>query len=431
MPTIPTGEMERELRKLYLRWISGLSYDSSDLSGKIDSFQAQSEELMAAMGGRTAALGSLGDFPVAQRLELSPYAGKIYDDMQQAVIQAGIIAGLNSTDVARQMFRNGMDKSFNRLNRLARTETTNAYWKNSFDSIAHLPALVMVWGSEDGPRTCAWCRERDGMVMSSTGVRDHPNGRCTPIPTLRSMVEYRGSVDGSGRIYQDPDWNKPKLNQPMPIQDAQADLTGDKPAPVPPTDPRTIKSMKDMDDFGKGMIDPTGVGPASKDWVEGYIQGTAYQTNAVLRGQSTYLNKPIDARTKAYVKKNTKTADGLFDKSLVPEDVKVVRAVRMDAFGGEDKLRNLAGTVYQDKGYMSTSLADKVSSSIYSVADSVDMEIVVPKGTRALYMAGNSYLRSERELLLDRGTRLAIQSATYDERKKTWKVIATVIPGPR
>lgn len=212
MPTIPTGQMERELRALYLRWLKGVSMDSKNLTEKINRFEAQSKELIEKMGGDTARLGALAGFPAPKRLDLSPHVGTIYQDMHQAAIQAGIMIGLNSTDVARQMFNTGMDKSFHRLNRLARTETVSAYWKNAWDSVADLPALVMVWGSEDGPRTCAWCRERDGMVMESSALRDHPNGRCTPIPMLRSMVEYKGSVRADGTIYMDPAWSKKKTN---------------------------------------------------------------------------------------------------------------------------------------------------------------------------------------------------------------------------
>lgn len=207
MPTIPTGKMELELRRLYVRWLSRLG-DETNMDKAVDQFEKQSIDLIEKMGGRTAMLGALADFPAPRRLDLSPHIGTIYSDMKQAAIQAGIQAGLNASDVARHMFRAGMDKSYNRLNRLARTETVSAYWKNAWDSIADLPEIVMVWGSEDGPRTCAWCRERDGMVMESGQLRDHPNGRCTPIPTLRSMVKYKGSVDAGGRIYQDPAWTK-------------------------------------------------------------------------------------------------------------------------------------------------------------------------------------------------------------------------------
>lgn len=219
MPTIPTGQMERELRKLYLRFISGLTMDSKNLDQRLRDFEASQLDVMERMGGRTAAMGALAGFPVPKRLDLSPWQGTVYNDMQTTAIQAGIIAGANSRDAARQMFRAGMDKSYRRLERLARTETTNAYWKNSFDSIKDLPALVMVWGSEDGPRTCAWCRERDGLVMDSANLRDHPNGRCTPIPKLRSQVDYRGSISPDGSIYQDPAWGKSKMTVLAPDLD--------------------------------------------------------------------------------------------------------------------------------------------------------------------------------------------------------------------
>ena len=209
MPTIPTGRMEQELRKLYLRFIYGLSYDSSDLQAKIAAFERRALRIIEVMGGQTASVGALAGFPVPKALDLSPYAGKIYNDMTQAAIKASIATGLNSVDAARQIFRAGMDMSFRSVKRLARTETTNAYWKYAFASVAELPALVMLWGSEDGPRTCAWCKERDGLLMDSSNLRDHPNGRCTPIPTLRSLVEYKGSISADGQIYWDEGWRTP------------------------------------------------------------------------------------------------------------------------------------------------------------------------------------------------------------------------------
>lgn len=235
MPTIPTGQMERELRAIYLRWIAEVSYDSKNLTDKLSAFEKTSQDLIERLGGQVASLGALADFPVPKRLDLSPHVGTIYSDMQQAAIQAGIMAGLNSTDVARQMFNAGMDKSFNRLNRLARTETVSAYWKNAWDSISDLPLLVMVWGSEDGPRTCEWCRERDGLVMDSPDLRDHPNGRCTPIPTLRSQVKYRGSVSRDGSIYYDADWDK-----------ANTQSTTTKNDVVDITDPTAIRQVDSM-----------------------------------------------------------------------------------------------------------------------------------------------------------------------------------------
>ncbi|QWS69671.1 MuF-like minor capsid protein [Microbacterium phage WilliamStrong] len=241
MGTVPTGEMERELRKLYLRWVSGLTIDSSDLPGKITTFQAQSEALIARLGGRTAALGALGDFPAPRLLELSPHAGTVYNQMQQAVIQAGIMAGISSKEAAQAIFRAGMDKSYRRLERLARTETTSAYWKNSWDSIADLPALVMVWSSERGPRTCQWCDARDGLVVDDPNIRDHPNGRCTLIPTLRSQVKYKGTLQPDGSVTMDPRWSDQKVKGAKaqesagPTTEAQRDPLSGKGNPAAPS----------------------------------------------------------------------------------------------------------------------------------------------------------------------------------------------------
>lgn len=207
MPTIPTGKMERELRRLYMQWVQQLPNHEQDLHNYVAKFQDKSMDLIEKMGGNVARLGALAGFPAPRRLDLSPHIGTIYSDMELAAIQAQIGLGLNPRDTARALTRAGVDKSYRRLERLARTETVSAYWKNAWDSSEGL-GLVMVWGAERGPRTCQWCLERDGLVMDSPDLRDHPNGRCTPLPTHPSQVDYRGSVRADGQIYQDPAWTK-------------------------------------------------------------------------------------------------------------------------------------------------------------------------------------------------------------------------------
>jgi hypothetical protein len=208
MPTIPTGKLEAKLRALYLQWLAGVPAHQDNLQQYIDEFQRKSQMLIVREGGRVAMMGAVADFPVPKLLELSPTAGVVYSEMRQAAIQAGIMAGLNSKDVARQMLNAGFDKSYRRLERLARTETTNAYWKNAFASTADLPLIVMVWGSESSKKTCDYCQSRDGLVIEDSNIRDHPNGRCTPIPTLRTRVNYKGTLQPDGSVYMDPAWSK-------------------------------------------------------------------------------------------------------------------------------------------------------------------------------------------------------------------------------
>lgn len=211
MGTVPTDKLERELRKLYLVWLAGLPRHTDDTAAYIDQFKRDSTLLIARLGGQAASLGALGDFPTPKLLELSPKAGVVYDQMQQAAIQSGIAAGLQATDIARQMLNAGLDKSFRKLNRLARTETVSAYWKNQWDSVADLPAIVMVWGSEESKRTCDYCLSRDGLVVEDPNIRDHPNGRCTLIPTLRSAVKYKGTLQPDGSVDMDPRWAQQKI----------------------------------------------------------------------------------------------------------------------------------------------------------------------------------------------------------------------------
>lgn len=211
MPTVPTHRMEQELRALYLRWLSGLDFNDPDFDEQVRLFDKRSRGVISIWGGQAASLGALAGFPVPKTLELSPRAGTIYNAMRQAAISASIAAGLNSREAARAMFRAGMDQSYRKLERLARTETVSAYWKNSWDSVADLPAIVMVWGSEESKKTCDYCLSRDGLVVEDPNIRDHPNGRCTLIPTLRSQVKYKGTLQPDGSVTQDPRWTeKPK-----------------------------------------------------------------------------------------------------------------------------------------------------------------------------------------------------------------------------
>lgn len=207
MGTVPTGQMERELRKAYLQWLAGVGRHQDDLQSYVSQFEATSRSIITRFGGHAASLGALADFPVPKLLELSPVANVVYDQMKQSAIQAGIQAGLQATDVARQMLHAGLDKSFNRLNRLARTETVSAYWQNQWKSTEDLPMIVMVWGSEESKRTCDYCRSRDGLVVEDSSIRDHPQGRCTLIPTLRSQVKYKGTLEPDGSVTMDPRWD--------------------------------------------------------------------------------------------------------------------------------------------------------------------------------------------------------------------------------
>jgi hypothetical protein len=232
MATVPTNRLERELRALYLRWLAGIE-GQQDIAAYVQEFSVASEQLIADLGGQVAARGSFWgatDFPVPKTLNLSPVVNVVYNEMIQGAIQASIAAGLNPTSAARAMFRAGLDKSFNKLNRLARTETVSAYWKNQWDSTEGLPDIIMLWGSEESKRTCDYCLARDGLVVEDQRIRDHPNGRCTLVPTHRDGFRYKGTLQADGSVTMDPKWGRPRAKAPVQPDKPRAAAPGALPA---------------------------------------------------------------------------------------------------------------------------------------------------------------------------------------------------------
>lgn len=204
MGQVPTDKLERELRKLYLQWLAGFP-SHPNTEAYLAEFEAASRALIARLGGQAASLGAIAGFPVPKTLELSPVADLVYNQMNQAAISAGITAGLNATDVARQIINSGLDQGFNRLNRLARTETVRAYWGNQWNSVEGLD-LVLVWSAEDN--ACEECLAVDGMIVDDPDIQDHPNGRCTLVPKRPERVPADTPV-------VQPDWqNRAKDEDP-------------------------------------------------------------------------------------------------------------------------------------------------------------------------------------------------------------------------
>lgn len=189
MGTVPTAAMERELRALYLRWVGGIG-SADDLDDYMEEFRRKSLKIINKYGSTAARAGAAAGFPVPKELDLSPVVEGAFNEMKEVAMRAGIASGLNAREIAKAMFDAGMDQTYYKLERLARTEVVSAYWQNQWDSVDGL-GLVMVWGSEESPRTCPWCLAKDGLVVTDRTIRDHPNGRCTLVPTLPEEVNLR------------------------------------------------------------------------------------------------------------------------------------------------------------------------------------------------------------------------------------------------
>jgi hypothetical protein len=429
MPTIPTGDLEKELRKLYLRWLAGVPRHQADMPSYIKEFEVSSRLLIARMGGQVASLGALADFPVPKVLELSPVAGVVYNDMQQAAIKAGIATGLNATDTARQILNAGLGQSFNKLNRLARTETVSAYWKNSWDSIADLPLIVMIWGSEDSKRTCEYCRSRDGLVIEDGSIRDHPNGRCTPVPTLRSRVKYKGTLQPDGSVTMDPRWADQKVkgakamdsagpstaeqrnplsgksNPAAPSKALPAQKNNPVPASVAPIDNDRLNAAASRaraaefqnEAFGRGQYDTMFYEGASRKAVDKYVldDDWALRQNAAFRAGK----KPGGV--------TVKNLDSAIAENSLVEDIELWRGM---ALTEKQVAAFTVGSDVSMVGWTSTTTSRKIAD-FYAKERAMDIGSGVSDySLRMIPKAGTKAASAGAEIIVERGTTWRILS---------------------
>ena len=397
MATVPTGRLERELRKLYMTFVQNLPDDPIDVDEKLKRYIADSTTLISRMGGDISRMGVSAGFPAPKLLDLDLWPARIYKDVEQVVVRAGIATGLNAKDIARAMYRQGVDSARWRLNRLARTEVVGAYWKNQRAEAADL-GLVLLWSAEKGKKTCEWCLERDGLVAED-GCRDHPNGRCTLVAVLPSMVDYKGSVRADGTIYHNKDWDKEFLSphiDNMSLSDKSA------------LDEYQHGKYNEINDsLRRGLIDPNHE-ETIRILDKLSHRGTTTESHNVLRIQGhESLFKDLDVTLR----------DGALEsqfpglpKNVVEQMLSVINDSKFHTNPVDWDLDAVIGKTFTSKAYTSTTLGDTVPGSF---TGNVEMRIVVPRGTPAIKMTNDF----EQELLLGRDLKFRVTGARWDSDK--------------
>lgn len=142
---------------------------------------------------------------------------------------------------------------------------------------------------------------------------------------------------------------------------------------------------------------------------------------------NTYLRNGAVNDTYASSESMRRTVEAI-DKTMrpMPFSTKVTRHVDIQAFGKTD-LSGLAGTVFRDKGFLSTFISE---TGVFT-SHNVKMVIDVPAGAKARYVQDISVHKSEQELLLARNTPIKINSVerlpagTYGGQK--WIVHGEVV----
>ena len=113
----------------------------------------------------------------------------------------GVALGLNPRAVAREI-RQALGGNLVRALRIARTEQLRAYreaTRRSYQANDHV-IKGWIWVSARNERTCAACWAKHGSKHSLDEPMDeHPNGRCSKIPWLKTWEElgFSGIAEGS------------------------------------------------------------------------------------------------------------------------------------------------------------------------------------------------------------------------------------------
>ncbi|MFH9014099.1 ADP-ribosyltransferase [Streptomyces sp. NPDC017943] len=154
--------------------------------------------------------------------------------------------------------------------------------------------------------------------------------------------------------------------------------------------------------------------PEARGALERYSSFYYQNINGQLRNVDVPLERPV-----ADLVDNM---DRVMGSRPVPEDIMVVRGTDVSYLNLRSPLE-MQGNVYDELGYMSTSLGKDPAFAYQPV----HLHLRVPQGTPALWIDHISVNKGERELLLARGVEYKVTRVFQDEAGK-WQVYCQVVP---
>ncbi|MFD5131834.1 ADP-ribosyltransferase, partial [Streptomyces olindensis] len=157
--------------------------------------------------------------------------------------------------------------------------------------------------------------------------------------------------------------------------------------------------------------------PKAKGALERYSSFYYKNINDQLRAVDT----PLEPRVQDLVD----NMDRVMGSRPVPENLMVVRGTDVSYLNLRSPME-MQGNVYDDLGFMSTSLGKDPAFEYKPV----HLHLRVPEGTPALWIDHISVNKGERELLLARGVEYKVTRVFQDEAGK-WQVYGEVLPRPK
>jgi hypothetical protein len=275
----------------------------------------------------------------------------------------------------------------------------------------------------DGASACAVCQANEdaGPVRlgesfpgGAASPPQHPNCRCATLPA--------GWVNPPpGPLQPEPEEAAGEEDEDLEADDLE-DSGAEEPEDDEPEDEAEDEDDPDFDplefadrfEAQDWMAEHTpDLPPEQAEAVDWYTGPGAYEANLPIR-----LGEELPPDVAGQVA-NLDAA-----MAPLPADMVLARMVDMDAFAGVTDLTELEGQVITDPAFMSTSLGPAIGDA----GSEVRMHIAAPRGTPGVITGTLSGAPSQREIVLARGTRLAVTDARQDA-SGTWEMWLRVVPG--
>lgn len=327
--------------------------------------------------------------------------------------------------------------------RLANTSITHAY-QTALARVNKINPFMegIQWVGGNHARSCELCKERNGKIYGAKISKgnyttdplplDHPNGFCNNIPVVEDLDKVADRLK---------DWFEGKPNKEL---DKWFKEHGSKYGGLEDIKPKKPKkdTIKEVKKF-INMSHEEGVSHF-KSWTDSLTVEDKKEFRRYTTSYYRVINKALREG-----KKLTASQQRLYDhmtgalkRSELKENIIVHRGSGIDAFGIglgrgamakeginiEDVKKKLLGTVFEDKGFMSTSLIEGKNFK-----SDVKMTINVPAGKGVgAYIQPISAVSSEYEYLLPPGSKLIIkeikEATAYDTvLEKEYKYIDMVL----
>lgn len=280
-------------------------------------------------------------------------------------------------------------------------------------------------------------RRSRASLKRSIGEKYHDDCHCVAVPVFPGQeykpapyvdqweAEYAAAREAAGSGDTKAILAEMRQQQKASVSvAAKADLS---PAAAVSKAPRLFSGASDANTWAANrMLDVKTLPGDVQEQIRLYTGGAYRGTNQALRtGVFSGANGKVQ-------REMVSALDTAIKQSTVPEDVIVSRVVNTDAFklAKGKTLSDLTGTVFSDKGFLSTALGKAPTGPGFG-GKNVSMEITVPKGTHAIWTRPLSQFKNERELLLARSERLAIDSVEQNTRTGKWLIKASVVPSKK